>query len=123
MSSRAQQFRLIKDDTFQARVSGALLAASSQILNEAATAPNHENRLRWANAIFASPEQQTAFFLPGVLTNATIAGAAGNVPLAASGTPISDGDIDYVVASLFDSYANQFAAQQNIGSSLEMGNW
>ena len=121
MSSRAQQSQLLKDPTFQAQVSGALLAASSQILNESVTTANHENRLRWANAIFASPDQQTAFFVPGVLTNPTVAAAAGNTPLPDSGTPVSDGDIDYVVASLFDVYANQYAAQQNIGSALQMG--
>ncbi len=119
-STRAQQAQLLGNPTFIQQVEGSLLAAAAQILNEAASTANHANRLLWANAIYTSPQTQTQFFLPGMLTNATIAGEAGNAA-GASGTPCADSDVDYVVASLFNIYANQFAAQQNIGAALKMG--
>ena len=117
MSTRAQQAQLLKDQTFQDQVEGALIAAASNVMNEAAGAPHHEPRLKWANAIIASSRQQMAFFLAGMLTNPSISANAAT-PLA-----ISDGDVDYVVASLFDKYADQYAAQQNIGAPLQLGNW
>ncbi len=99
---------------------GSLLAAAANILNEGTGVANHANRLAWANAIYVNPSAQTQFFLPGVLTNSTIAGEAGNTA-GASGTPCSDSDIDYVVASLWNNYANQYAAQQNLGAALQLG--
>lgn len=89
-------------------------------MNEAKTTANHGVRIQWANAIFQGPTTQTAFFIPAMLTNPTIAGAAGGVVLP-SGTPCADGDVDYVVASLFDVYAKQYVAQQNYGAVLALG--
>ena len=117
MSTRAQQAQLLRDQAFQDQVEGALIHAASQILQEAAGAPNHQNRLVWANAIVSSSGPQMKFFLTGMLTNSTIEASASD-PSA-----ITDGDVDYVVASLFDQYANQYAAQQNIGAPLQMGRW
>jgi hypothetical protein len=115
MSTRAQQARLLRNEDFRDQVTGALLFAASQVLNEAPEASNHEDRIRWANAIIADPQGQTAFLVTGMLTNATIAGAAGD-PSA-----ISDNDVDYVVASLFDAYADQYALQTTLGARLNLG--
>jgi hypothetical protein len=120
MSTRAQQAQLLDDVTFKLQVKGSLLAAAANILQEAPSTPNHDNRLKWANAIYVNPQQQTEFFLPGMLTNPTVAAAAGGAG-GPSGTPIPDSDVDYVVASLFDKYANQYAAQINYASSLQLG--
>src|SRR4051812_34887711 len=110
MSTRAQQAQLLDNVTFKLQVKGALLAAAYNVLNEGQV-PNHENRAKWANAIFANPQAQTDFFMPGMLTNPTVAASAGSAN-GPSGTPVSDNDVDYVVASLYNTYANQFAAQQ-----------
>jgi hypothetical protein len=120
MSTRAQQAQLLDDVTFKLQVKGALLAAAANILQEAPTTPNHDNRIKWANAIYVNPQQQMQFFLPGMLTNPTIAASAGGAG-GPSGTPVSDNDVDFVVASLFDKYATQYAAQQNFGASLQLG--
>ena len=119
-STRAQQAQLLTNPTFLQQVEGSLLAAAAQVLSEAQTTTNHANRLLWANAIYINPQAQTQFFLPGMLSNATISGEAGNAP-GASGTPCADSDVDFVVASLFNIYSNQFAKQQNIGAPLQMG--
>jgi hypothetical protein len=102
-SLRAQQAQLIRNEAFLDQVAGALLHAATDVLNEAADFPNHAHRIAYANAIFTNPVQRAQFFAPGILTNATIAAEAG--------TPdsILDGDIDFVVVSLFDKYADQFA--------------
>ena len=120
MSTRAQQAELLDNITFQHQVKGALLAAAANVLQESASTANHENRLKWANAIYSDPQAQMLYFIPAMLTNPTIAAEAG-AAAGASGTPAPDGDVDYVVASLFDVYANQFAAQQNIGATLQLG--
>jgi hypothetical protein len=120
MATRAQQAQLIRDPVFQDQVQGALLAAAAQIFNEDPTAPNHASRRAWANAIYASPEAQARAFMPGMLTNATIAASAGNAP-GDSGTPVSDSDVDYVVSSLFNVYATQYAAQGPMQSPLSFG--
>jgi hypothetical protein len=103
-SLRAQQAQLLQNTSFLDQIAGSLLFAASQVVNEAAGTPNHANRIVYANAIFLNPQQQARTIVPGVLTNATIAAAAG--------TPdsITDNDVDFVVASLFDAYANQHAA-------------
>lgn len=89
------------------------------MLNESPATANHEHRRLWANAIFLNPSQHAVFFAPGTLSNPTLAAAAGNPP-GDSGTPISDGDMDYVVSSLFDQYASQYAAQQWTGPQLQL---
>lgn len=117
MATRAQQAQLLRNPAFQDQVEGALIHAASQILQEAQSTANHENRLRWANAIVANSRGQMQFFLTGTLTNASVAASAGDP------ASISDNDIDYVVASLFDAYANQYKEQRNIGATLQMGEW
>jgi hypothetical protein len=119
-STRAQQAQLISNQTFIQQVMGSLLAAAALILNEGDSVTNHANRLAWANAIYTNPLEQTMFFIPGVLTNATISGEAGNAA-GASGTPCADSDIDFVVSSLWNNYANQYVAQTNIGVALQLG--
>lgn len=114
-STRAQQAQLLKSVTFFSQVQGSLIFTANNVINEGTSAENHENRLKWARAIFSTPDVQTAVLLPGMLTNSTISAEAGDP------TTISDGDVDFVIASLFNIYANQYAAQQFIGISLDLG--
>lgn len=113
-STRAQQAQLIKNQTFLDQLAGSLLAAAVQVTNEGANFANHANRLLYANAILVNPAAQAAFMAPGVLTNPTISAEAGT-PQA-----VPDGDVDFVVASLFDTYANQYAAQVISGAPLHV---
>lgn len=117
MSTRLQQAQLIASTTFVQQLTGSLLAAAAQIVNESSSTTDHVNRLAYARAIIANPSVQAQFFAPGILTNSTIAGEAGNSN-GASGTPVPDADLDFVVASIFNIYADQYAAQSNFGSVL-----
>jgi hypothetical protein len=118
-TTRAQQAQLLRSSVFLDQVAGALLAAAANVLNEDAATPNHENRRAWANAIFVNPSEQARFVAPGLLSNPTVAASAGN-PAGDSGTPLTDSDVDYVVASLYDKYAAQYAAQQFTGARLTL---
>jgi hypothetical protein len=120
MATRAQQAQLLRNQNFQDQVEGALLAAAFNVINESPDAPNHRNRLAWANAIYTNPTAQMKFFLPGMLTNPTVAAEAGKAA-GDSGSPVTDSDVDYVVASLFDIYANQYAMQFRTGAALTLG--
>jgi hypothetical protein len=119
-STRAQQAEILRNPSYLDQLAGSLLAAAVNVINEATTTTDHANRLAFARAIIGNPQAQAAFMAPGTMSNATLAGEAGNAA-GASGTPFTDSDVDFVVASLFNIYADQFAAQQNIGAALQLG--
>ena len=102
-SLRAAQAQLLRNSSFLDQIAGSLLFSASQIVNEAPGTANHANRAALANAILLNADAQARVFAPGLLTNATVAAAA------AAPDSISDNDVDFVVASLFDVYANQRA--------------
>lgn len=120
MSTRLQQTQLILSSTFVEQLAGSLLAAAAQIINEAPNAADHTNRLLYARSILAAPIPAAQFMAPGILLNSTVAAEAGN-PNGDSGTPISDSDLDFVVASIFNVYADQYASQPNMGATLQFG--
>ena len=107
MATRIQQIQLIQSAAFQQQVAGSLIAAAINVQNEAASTANHTARLAYANAIMLNPTAQAATIMTQMLSNATIAGEAGNTA-GASGTPVADSDVDYVIASLFNQFASQF---------------
>ena len=102
------------------QVTGSLIATAYNVLNEGAAAADHTNRLAYANAIFVNPVAQAQFLLPALMTNATLQGEAGNAA-GASGTPFADSDVDFVIASVFSTYADQYVAQLNSGAALKLG--
>ncbi len=108
MATRIQQIEILSNSAFQNQVAGSLLAAALNVLNEAAGTPNHANRVLWAKQILQQPQGQAGFMLTSLLGNPTIQSEAGNAA-GLSGTPFSDSDIDYVVASLFDQFATAAA--------------
>lgn len=90
------------------------------MLNESVNTTDHQNRIAYANAILMNPTQQAQFMLPGIMTNPTLLGQAGD-PAGASGTPFTDADTDFVVSSLYSKYADQYAAQSTVGAVLKLG--
>lgn len=118
-STRAQQAQILRNSSVLDQLTGALLAAAQNVANEAATTANHANRAAYANAILANPTAQAQFMMPAILSNATLSAAAGNAA-GPSGTQFVDGDIDFLVASVFDVYANQYAEQKASGALLKI---
>ena len=119
-STRAQQAQILRNQTVLDQLTGSLLATAYNVTNEAATTADHANRLAFANAILANPAAQAQFMLPALMLNPTLQGAAGSAA-GASGTPFADTDVDFVVASFYNSYADQYARQLNSGAALKIG--
>jgi hypothetical protein len=99
---------LLSNPDFQKQVVGALLMAAINVVNEEASTAHHAERLKWARQILQQPSGQAGLIFNYLLTNPTIAAAAGSAP-GPSGTPVLDSDMDFVVASLFDQFAIQQA--------------
>jgi hypothetical protein len=97
------------------------LNAAAQIVNEASSTADHANRLAFARAVISSPIPIATSMTAAILMNATIAGEAGNVALSGSGTPVLDSDVDFVVASIFNTFADRFVASTNLGIPLQFG--
>lgn len=108
MATRIQQIDFLQSADFQKQLAGSLLAAAVNVINEDVTTDHHKERAQWARAIVQSPQVQVSLMLNFVLSNPTVAAAAGG-PNTSSGTPVSDSDLDYVVASLFTKFALQYA--------------
>lgn len=84
----------------RARVAAACAKASNDVLNEDAGTANHANRLVWARTTLMDIDAMATRMFWAVISNATIA-AAGNAA--------TDNDIQWVVNSWIDSFANALA--------------
>lgn len=111
MATRIQQIDFLQSPAFQKQLAGSLLAAAINVGNEDTATANHKERASWARAIVQAPQVQASTMLNYVLSNPTVASAAGG-PNTDSGTPVTDSDLDYVVASLYTRFALQFAGVQ-----------
>jgi len=74
----------------------AVAKAAYDILNEDAGTANHANRVIWANQTLADAKSKAEQMMWGLVTNATI---------AAAGDAATDNDIQFVVNSYINSFA------------------
>lgn len=86
--------------TLKQRMIAAIAQASYDVLNEDAGTPNHANRVIWAYTTLADAQAMAERMMWGLISNATV---------AAAGDGSTDADIQFVVNSLIDSYANALA--------------
>jgi hypothetical protein len=117
-STRSQQGALITAATsngFLAQAVGSVLAYAVGVLTEGAGVNDHVNRLGFARAVINAPVSTTVWLLPGYLQNANI--------VAACGTPasIADADVDAQTATIWNVFANAYAAQLQAGTPLQFG--
>lgn len=75
----------------------AILKAAGDIMNESPATSNHANRLVWAKRVLVSPGDEAAKFMWPLLANATVAATALNA---------NDNDVQFVVNSYIDTFAN-----------------
>lgn len=119
-SIRIAQAKLLTSAPVLAQLTASLLLESIAVLSEGAAVAGHVNRLKFANAIIASPTPIAQFMLPALLYNANIVASANNA-IDSTGTPLLDSDVDALVIAVFTPYANQYA-QGGLGiSSLGFG--
>jgi hypothetical protein len=79
----------------------AICNAAFNVLNEAADAANHANRILWANDSLANPERMMSLEMSMVVQNPTIQAAGDNA---------ADSDIQFVVNGLVDYFGNAIAS-------------
>lgn len=94
----AQAVTLANDQTFIDRVTAAAVAAALQIQGEAPgnTPTRAAKRSDLATAVLADPAGQSSRFARAVAANSTI---------QSSGTEAPDGDIEFVIAAVWDDLA------------------
>jgi hypothetical protein len=88
---------VVTDSPLAKQVAVACAKAAADIYNEAPDTANHANRLTWSRAVMANPPAMAARMVWSVLENPTIQAAPGEAV---------DGDVQYVVNSLIDTFAN-----------------
>lgn len=78
------------------RTVAAIAKAAQDVLNESDQTANHTARVAWAKLALADAPAMAEKMLWGLLSNATIAG---------DGEAATDNDIQFVVNSLIDTFA------------------
>ncbi|MER8619160.1 hypothetical protein NKG99_20370 [Mesorhizobium sp. M1409] len=94
------------DPIFYTRVAFLALKAAQQVASEDPATANHANRIHYAGLVMTGQDKALLLALHIVAANATIANEIENI----GGDAVPDGDIEFVLASIWDSRANAFAA-------------
>lgn len=81
---------------------GSCLKSAAYILAEAPETENHANRLVWANGMLAQDDAAVKARVRQIIRW----GAATNTTMQADPGALSDNDIDFIVASGLDTFAN-----------------
>jgi hypothetical protein len=74
---------LMTDGAFRGRVKVACLKFSDYILNEGASVPAHNARVRWANSTLQNPEQVAYQVQPPTVMDAAVQDAGSSITDAA----------------------------------------
>jgi hypothetical protein len=98
-----------RDDVFAARVSMILMKLCVDVANEDGATPNHANRLALAQAHFRAGINAKALGAAAIASNGTLQAAIDTAP-AELGANISDGDLEFVLAGLFNHFSNAYAS-------------
>lgn len=98
-----------RDEVFSARVAMILMKIALDVANEAPTAPNHANRVALAYRHLKAEVNARAVAAAVIASNATIQATIDSTP-AERGANVPDGDLEFVLAGLFDHLANAYAA-------------
>lgn len=85
------------------RTIGAVMKLADTILTtEPADTPNHANRVIWATEAVADPTSKASQMLSHIAVNGTV---LGEFDPTAANEGIPDGDIEFIVGSLSNTYA------------------
>ena len=103
--SLLSDYNLRNNEVFLRRVASAIAKAATDVRAEDPQTQNHANRITWANRLTSTPQiqEEAQKMIISIAANASISGAfEGSEDNPAS---IPDGDIQFVVNSLVDTYA------------------
>ena len=90
---------------FYTRVSFIALKAAQNVAAEASSTPNHEKRVAYANRIFRGEESALLLTLHVASANGTVSQTLET----SGGDAVLDGDIEFVLSTIWDARANAFA--------------
>jgi len=90
---------------FYTRVSFISLKVAQNVASEDPTAPNHDNRAAYSSRIFRGDEDALMLSMHVVSANPTIAATIEDE----GGAMVPDGDIEFALATIWDSRSNAFA--------------
>lgn len=95
------------DPVFYTRVSFIALKAAQNVATEDPSAPNHQNRVDYAERIFRGGDNALLISMHIAAANATIAQTLETQ----GGDAVPDGDIEYAMGQIWDSRSNAFAGE------------
>lgn len=101
------------DPVFYTRVSFISLKTAQNVASEDPSTPNHENRTNYAERIFRGGDNALLISMHIAASNPTIAAELES----GGGAAVPDGDIEYALATIWDSRANAFegAPMESLG--------
>src|SRR5687768_15927768 len=94
------EYTLANDGTFVARMSQCALRCALQIIAEDEATLDHAAREELARKVVSDPNHWGLVLARGVVTNPTIS------TLAPDHSGIADGDLEFVMASIWGAYAD-----------------
>jgi len=93
------------DPVFYTRVAFITLKTAQNVASEDPAAPNHQNRVDYAERIFRGGDNALLIAMHLAAANAVIAST-----LETQGGPaVPDGDIEFAMATIWDARSNAFA--------------
>lgn len=98
-----------RNETFAARTAMCLTIAAINVANEADTTPNHANRLAFAQRVLKNEINSKLVAAAAIAYNGTLQAEINAAP-SQFGASVPDSDLQFVVNSLIDLFANAYAA-------------
>jgi len=101
---------------FYTRVSFISLKVAQNVAAEDAATANHDNRTAYSSRIFRGDEDALMLSMHLVSSNPSITQTIENE----GGAAVPDGDIEFALATIWDSRANAFAASTPTGFEAQL---
>ena len=107
--SAVDQIRTASDATFSGRVMMIMFKVAQNVASEAPETVNHTERVNYASFVIMGQEKPQLVAAHVISSNPTI-GAAIDTNPDALGSDVPDGDIEFALASIWDSRSIAYAA-------------
>jgi hypothetical protein len=106
--SAIDQIAAASDETFAGRVMMLMFKVGQAVASEAADAPNHAERVSYAQRVMRGQEQPQLVAAHVISSNPTIGAAIDGDPTAL-GSNVPDADIEFALSSIWTARSLAFA--------------
>ena len=107
--SAVDQIATASDPTFSGRVMMIMFKVAQNVASEDPATANHTERINYASYVIMGDEKPQLVAAHVISSNPTISQAIDGDP-AALGSNVPDGDIEFALASIWDSRSLAYAA-------------